>query len=72
MTITTDNAIAKEGFSANYTIRERILPPGHDDQGQWESRLHEKYPLLTVLVLIMVCFCGDDVHMFLKTHPGES
>lgn len=32
MTITTDNAIAKEGFSANYTIRERILPPGHDDQ----------------------------------------
>uniref|UniRef100_A0A1A8IDN8 Neuropilin n=1 Tax=Nothobranchius kuhntae TaxID=321403 RepID=A0A1A8IDN8_NOTKU len=32
MTITTDNAIAKEGFSANYTIRERSLPPGHDDQ----------------------------------------
>uniref|UniRef100_A0A3Q3WRK0 Neuropilin n=1 Tax=Mola mola TaxID=94237 RepID=A0A3Q3WRK0_MOLML len=27
MTITTDNAIAKEGFSANYTIRERSLPP---------------------------------------------
>uniref|UniRef100_A0A668A894 Neuropilin 1 n=1 Tax=Myripristis murdjan TaxID=586833 RepID=A0A668A894_9TELE len=25
MTITTDNAIAKEGFSANYTVRERSL-----------------------------------------------
>ncbi|XP_033961183.1 neuropilin-1a-like [Pseudochaenichthys georgianus] len=32
MTITTDNAIAREGFSANYTIRERILPPGHEDE----------------------------------------
>ncbi|KAM9322849.1 neuropilin-1a-like [Pholidichthys leucotaenia] len=31
MTITTDNAIAKEGFSANYTIRERNLPSGHED-----------------------------------------
>uniref|UniRef100_A0A3B5MT41 Neuropilin n=1 Tax=Xiphophorus couchianus TaxID=32473 RepID=A0A3B5MT41_9TELE len=26
MTITTDSAIAKEGFTANYTIRERDLP----------------------------------------------
>lgn len=34
MTITTDSAIAKEGFSANYTIRERSLPPGHQDQGE--------------------------------------
>lgn len=34
MTITTDNAIAKEGFSANYTIRERSLPPGHEDEGE--------------------------------------
>ncbi|XP_053294497.1 neuropilin-1a [Pleuronectes platessa] len=32
MTITTDNAIAKEGFSANYTIRERSLPLGHEDE----------------------------------------
>uniref|UniRef100_A0A668A3X6 Neuropilin n=1 Tax=Myripristis murdjan TaxID=586833 RepID=A0A668A3X6_9TELE len=32
MTITTDNAIAKEGFSANYTVRERSLPPGHTDE----------------------------------------
>uniref|UniRef100_A0A3B4G9Q7 Neuropilin n=1 Tax=Pundamilia nyererei TaxID=303518 RepID=A0A3B4G9Q7_9CICH len=32
MTITTDNAIAKEGFSANYTIRERTLPSGHEDE----------------------------------------
>ncbi|XP_069367134.1 neuropilin-1a-like isoform X2 [Paralichthys olivaceus] len=32
MTITTDNAIAKEGFSANYTIRERSLPSGHEDE----------------------------------------
>ncbi|XP_060939720.1 neuropilin-1a-like [Limanda limanda] len=32
MTITTDNAIAKEGFSANYTIRERSPPPGHEDE----------------------------------------
>ncbi|XP_068422372.1 neuropilin-1a-like isoform X2 [Clinocottus analis] len=32
MTITTDNAIAREGFSANYTIRERTLPPGHEDE----------------------------------------
>ncbi|XP_072219804.1 neuropilin-1a-like [Leuresthes tenuis] len=32
MTITTDSAIAKEGFSANYTIRERSLPPGHEDE----------------------------------------
>ncbi|KAM8839332.1 neuropilin-1a-like [Synchiropus picturatus] len=32
MTITTDNAITKEGFSANYTIRERNLPPGHTDE----------------------------------------
>nr|XP_043901503.1 neuropilin-1a-like [Solea senegalensis] len=32
MTITTDSAIAKEGFSANYTIRERNLPPGHEDE----------------------------------------
>ncbi|XP_039999311.1 neuropilin-1a-like [Xiphias gladius] len=31
MTITTDNAIAKEGFSANYTIRERSLATGHLD-----------------------------------------
>ncbi|KAF7653596.1 hypothetical protein LDENG_00080800 [Lucifuga dentata] len=31
MTITTDGAITKEGFSANYTIRERSLPPGHMD-----------------------------------------
>ncbi|XP_038146705.1 neuropilin-1a-like isoform X2 [Cyprinodon tularosa] len=30
MTITTDNAIAREGFTANYTIRERILPAGHE------------------------------------------
>jgi len=34
MTITTDSAIAKEGFSANYTIRERSLPPGHEDEGE--------------------------------------
>lgn len=34
MTITTDNAIAKEGFSANYTIRERNLPAGHEDEGE--------------------------------------
>ncbi|KAK9538461.1 hypothetical protein VZT92_003630 [Zoarces viviparus] len=32
MTITTDNAIAREGFAANYTIRERNLPPGHEDE----------------------------------------
>lgn len=32
MTITTDNAIAREGFSASYTIRERSLP--HEDQGE--------------------------------------
>uniref|UniRef100_A0A3Q1G103 Neuropilin n=1 Tax=Acanthochromis polyacanthus TaxID=80966 RepID=A0A3Q1G103_9TELE len=32
MTITTDSAIAREGFSANYTIRERSLPPGHEDE----------------------------------------
>ncbi|KAM6989399.1 neuropilin-1a-like [Tautogolabrus adspersus] len=32
MTITTDNAIAREGFSANYTIRERSLPAGHEDE----------------------------------------
>uniref|UniRef100_A0A3P9JBC1 Neuropilin-1a n=1 Tax=Oryzias latipes TaxID=8090 RepID=A0A3P9JBC1_ORYLA len=31
MTITTDNAIVKEGFSANYTIRERSRPPGYED-----------------------------------------
>uniref|UniRef100_H2RXR3 Neuropilin n=1 Tax=Takifugu rubripes TaxID=31033 RepID=H2RXR3_TAKRU len=30
MTITTDSAIAKEGFSASYTIRERSLP--HEDE----------------------------------------
>lgn len=34
MTITTDSAIAREGFSANYTIRERSLPPGHEDEGE--------------------------------------
>ena len=39
MTITTDNAIAKEGFSANYTIRERNLPPGYEDEGE---RLEEE------------------------------
>ncbi|XP_026168978.1 neuropilin-1a-like isoform X2 [Mastacembelus armatus] len=32
MIITTDNAIAREGFSANYTIREPSLPPGHEDE----------------------------------------
>nr|XP_020468074.1 neuropilin-1a-like isoform X2 [Monopterus albus] len=32
MTITTDNAIAREGFSANYTIQERSLPLGHKDE----------------------------------------
>nr|XP_057923675.1 neuropilin-1a-like [Doryrhamphus excisus] len=32
MTITTDNAITREGFSANYTIRERSLPPGHMEE----------------------------------------
>lgn len=32
MTITTDSAIAKEGFSASYTIRERSLPL--DDEGE--------------------------------------
>uniref|UniRef100_A0A096M1I3 Neuropilin 1 n=1 Tax=Poecilia formosa TaxID=48698 RepID=A0A096M1I3_POEFO len=31
MTITTDSAIAKEGFTANYTIREREPPAGHQD-----------------------------------------
>ncbi|XP_024864668.1 neuropilin-1a-like isoform X1 [Kryptolebias marmoratus] len=31
MTITTDTAIAKEGFSANYTIRERSILP--EDEG---------------------------------------
>uniref|UniRef100_A0A3Q2PI92 Neuropilin 1 n=1 Tax=Fundulus heteroclitus TaxID=8078 RepID=A0A3Q2PI92_FUNHE len=30
MTITTDNAIAKEGFTANYTIRER--PARHEEE----------------------------------------
>ncbi|KAF3698572.1 Neuropilin-1a [Channa argus] len=30
MIITTDNAITREGFSANYTIRERSFPPGHE------------------------------------------
>lgn len=34
MTITTDNAIAKEGFSANYTIRERSLPPDYEEEGE--------------------------------------
>lgn len=34
MTITTDNAIVKEGFSANYTIRERRRPPGYEDSGK--------------------------------------
>ncbi|XP_042184638.1 neuropilin-1a [Oncorhynchus tshawytscha] len=29
MTINTDNAIAREGFSANYTVREKSLPQGH-------------------------------------------
>ncbi|XP_070830204.1 neuropilin-1a-like isoform X2 [Chaetodon trifascialis] len=33
MIITTDSAIAREGFSANYTIRERSLPPGHKAEG---------------------------------------
>lgn len=37
MTITTDNAIAREGFSANYTIRERSLPPGHEDEGEKQT-----------------------------------
>ncbi|XP_056149933.1 neuropilin-1a-like isoform X2 [Lampris incognitus] len=32
MTITTDNAIAKEGFSARYTVRERSLPLEHTDE----------------------------------------
>ncbi|KAM3605223.1 uncharacterized protein V6R79_022465 [Siganus canaliculatus] len=32
MTITTDNAIAREGFSANYSIRERSVPSGHEDE----------------------------------------
>ncbi|MEQ2283814.1 Neuropilin-1a, partial [Ameca splendens] len=32
MTITTDNAIAKEGFTANYTIRERSLPARHEQE----------------------------------------
>ncbi|KAM9844692.1 neuropilin-1a-like [Aulostomus maculatus] len=32
MTITTDSAIAKEGFSANYTIRETSLPQGTTDE----------------------------------------
>ncbi|XP_033838309.1 neuropilin-1a-like [Periophthalmus magnuspinnatus] len=30
MTITTDNAISREGFSANYSIRARGLPLGHE------------------------------------------
>lgn len=34
MTITTDGAITKEGFSANYTIRQRTLPLGHTDDGE--------------------------------------
>ncbi|XP_055007397.1 neuropilin-1a-like [Boleophthalmus pectinirostris] len=34
MTITTDNAISREGFSANYTIRERSSPPGHHASGE--------------------------------------
>lgn len=34
MTITTDSAIAREGFSANYTIRERSLPLGHEEDGE--------------------------------------
>lgn len=32
MTVTTDSAIAREGFSASYTIRERSLPD--EDQGE--------------------------------------
>lgn len=32
MTITTDSAIAREGFSASYTIRERSLP--QEDEGE--------------------------------------
>ncbi|XP_034039994.1 neuropilin-1a-like [Thalassophryne amazonica] len=32
MTITTDSAIAKEGFSANYTIHDRRLPAGLPDE----------------------------------------
>lgn len=37
MTITTDSAIAREGFSANYTIHERSLPPGHEDEGEMQT-----------------------------------
>ncbi|KAM4728835.1 neuropilin-1a-like [Anableps anableps] len=32
MTITTDNAIAKEGFMANYTIRDRSLQAGRQEE----------------------------------------
>lgn len=41
MTITTDNAIAKEGFSANYTIRERSVLP--EDEGEPFTRSFKKY-----------------------------
>lgn len=34
MTVTTDHAITKEGFSANYTIHERSLPSGPKYEGE--------------------------------------
>uniref|UniRef100_A0A8C6WS33 Neuropilin 1 n=1 Tax=Neogobius melanostomus TaxID=47308 RepID=A0A8C6WS33_9GOBI len=37
MTITTDNAISKEGFSANYSIRQRSVPPGHEHRADSAS-----------------------------------
>ncbi|CAL8314814.1 unnamed protein product [Gadus morhua 'NCC'] len=32
LSITTDSAISKEGFSANYTVRQRSPPPGHGEE----------------------------------------
>lgn len=38
LTINTDSAIAKEGFSANFTVMERIVPEGEQTQTTESSR----------------------------------
>lgn len=45
MTITTDTAITKEGFSANYTIRDTGLPQGNTQQGDLSSQYGVKTAL---------------------------
>lgn len=75
MIITTDSAIAKEGFSANYTIRERSLPPGHEDEGEQLDGVEETSSSIRTGVIVTVWLASSLSYRFIVsalTHESSA